>query len=237
MNSAPPGTQNLAACYENPLTITVRLASLQHQATNAAEFRASIRAALKAAMEHAKALGYSGEINQRAFFAVVALLDETVLRLQSPSFAEWARKPLQEEMFGHNRAGNVFFDHLRQLLAEQDSEEVADCLELYCLCLLLGFRGRYALSSGENWDGARSAEIHALIRQSREKMDRIRGALQFLPDAPPAPGKPIGPSGDSWSRGLAIAALAMLIVVLLAWGAFSLQLGSAAARLAAGAGA
>src|SRR5579872_2791952 len=172
MNSTPPATRNLASCYENALTIIVRLSSLQQQATNAAEFRASIRAALKAAMEQAKALGYSSEIHQRSFFAVVALLDETVLRLQSPSFAEWARKPLQEEMFGHNRAGNVFFDYLRDLLSRQDSAEAADCLEVYCLCLLLGFRGQYAVSSGENWGGARSAEIQSLIRQSREKIDR-----------------------------------------------------------------
>lgn len=237
MNSAPPRTKNLAWCYENALTIIVRLASLQQQATNAAEFRASIRAALKAAVEQAKTLGYSGEINQRAFFAVVALLDETVLRLHSPSFAEWARKPLQEEMFGHNRGGNVFFDYLRDLLRQQDSAEVADCLEVYCLCLFLGFRGQYALSSGENWGAARSAEIQALIRQSREKIDRIRGVLQFLPDAQPAPSSPVAASRDPWSRALGIAALAILILVLLAWGGFSLQLGSAAVRIASGSGA
>ncbi|MGA7523386.1 MAG: DotU family type IV/VI secretion system protein [Acidobacteriaceae bacterium] len=230
MNSAPSRTQNLASCYENALTIIVRLASLQ-QAANASDFRTSIRAALKAAMEQAKTLGYSGETNQRAFFAVVALLDETVLKLQSPSFAEWARKPLQEEMFGHNRAGNVFFDYLRDLLAQQDSAEAADGLELYCLCLLLGFRGQYALSSGENWSGARSGEIQTLIRQSREKIDRIRGPLRFLPDAQPAPEAPMPVSQDPWSRGLGIAALVMLVFVLLAWGAFWLQLGSTAARI------
>lgn len=237
MPSAPPRTPNLAACYENALTIIVRLASLQQQATNPTEFRASIRAALKAAVEHAKSLGYSGDVNQRAFFAVVALLDETVLRLQSPSFAEWARRPLQEEMFGHNRAGTVFFDYLRELLGQQDSAENADALEVYGLCLLLGFRGQYGLSSGDSWGGARSAEIRTLIGRSREKIDRIRGALQFLPDAQPAPATPKVTAKDPWSRGLGIAALALLIVVLVAWGAFGLQLASAAARIASGAGA
>lgn len=237
MNPTPPPTQNLASCYENALTIIVRLASLQQQMANAQDFRTSIRAALKAAMEQAKALGYASEINQRAFFAVVALLDETVLKLQFPAFAEWSRKPLQEEMFGHNRAGNVFFDYLRDLLAQQDSREAADCLEVYCLCLLLGFRGQYALASEENWSGARSGEIQTLVRQSREKIDRIRGPLQFLPDAPPAPPAPVAVSGDPWSRGLGIAALAMLLIVLLAWGAFWLQLGTAATRIGSGAGA
>ena len=238
MNPAPLLTQNLASCYESALTIIVRLPSLQRQATNAAEFRASIRAALKAGMERAKDLDYTGEINQKAFFAVVALLDESILKLESSSFSEWARRPLQEEMFGHNRAGNVFFEYLRDLLARQDSAEIADCLEVYCLCLLLGFRGQYALASREDWGGSRSAEVLSLIGQAREKMKRIRGEdLQFLPDAAPASPLPAHPAADPWSRGLGIAAWVMLILVLLAWGGFWLQLGSAAARIASGAGA
>src|SRR5579875_2506149 len=237
MNPAQSQTRNLATCYENALTIVVRLTSIHQQSANAQDFRTSIRAALKAAMEQAKALGYSSEINQRAFFSVVAVPDENVLRLQSPSFAEWARKPLQEEMFGHNRAGNIFFDYLRELLAQQDSHQNADCLEVYCLCLLLGFRGQYALSSGRNWGGAALGEVRDLIRQSREKIDRVRGALRFLPEVPAAPAalKPV--SVDPWSRGLGIAALVMLVLVFLAWGAFWLQLGSAATRIASGTGA
>jgi type VI secretion system protein ImpK len=237
MNPAASRTHNLASCYENALTIIVRLASLQQQAANALDFRVSIRAALKAAMEQAKQLGYSSEMNQKAFFAVIALLDETVLRLQAPAFAEWARKPLQEEMFGHNRAGNIFFDHLRDLLAQQESHQTADGLEVYCLCLLLGFRGQYALSSGGNWGAARSGEIQTLIRQAREKIDRIRGGLVFLPDARSVPAAAAKPSGDPWSRGLGIAALAMLIFVLLTWGAFLFQLSSVAARIGSGTGA
>src|SRR5580704_12663318 len=146
MNATMQRTQNLASCYENALTIILRLASLNQQAaTNSQDFRTSIRAALKAAMEQAKSMGYSSEANQLAFFAAVALLDESVLKMQNPAFADWAQRPLQEEMFGHNRAGEVFFDHLRNLLSRQDSAETADCLEVYCLCMLLGFRGKYAL--------------------------------------------------------------------------------------------
>src|SRR6201998_3227133 len=149
MTQTTQHTQSLASCYENALTIILRLSALNQQsAVNSQDFRASIRAALKAAMEQAKALGYSSEANQLAFFAVVSLLDESVLKLQHPAFADWAQRPLQEEMFGHNRAGEVFFDHLHAVLVRQDSAETADCLEVYCLCMLLGFKGKYALSSG-----------------------------------------------------------------------------------------
>ena len=76
-------SQNLASCYENALTVILRLTTMDRQAVpDSQAFRANIRAALKSAMEQAKVLGYSSESNQLAFFAVVALLDESVLRLQ-----------------------------------------------------------------------------------------------------------------------------------------------------------
>ena len=93
-------------------------------------------------------------------------------------------------MFGHNRAGEVFFDHLRALLARQDSEETADCLEVFALCMLLGFKGRYAISftvtelfrrnGKRNQQSQQSGEVLALIRQAREKIDRIRGQASFF---------------------------------------------------------
>ena len=243
MTQNPTRTQSLATCYENALTIILRLSALtQQSAANSQDIRTSIRAALKAAMEQAKALGYSSEINQLAFFAVVSLLDESVLKLQSPAFADWAQRPMQEEMFGHNRAGEVFFDNLRTLLARQDSMETSDCLEVYCLCMLLGFKGKYALaasvstymSGGAGNGGALGqrpgGEIQALIRQAREKIDRIRGQISFLPD-PPAPQVKQIAAIDPWSRTLGIAALVVLVITLLAFGGFWFLLSTGASHI------
>jgi type VI secretion system protein ImpK len=242
MKETPPRTYSLASCYENSLTTILRLAGLQQQSMpNSQGFRNSIRAALKTAMEEAKTYGYTSEINQLAFFAVVALLDESVLKLQSPAFADWAQKPMQEEMFGHNRAGEVFFEHLRTLLAKQDSHETADCLEVYTLCMLLGFKGQYALSSG-NTDyfssGVRpagasrpSGEIQTLIRQAREKINRIRGQAAFLPDDAPAPEVKQTAAIDRWSRGLGIAAISLLVLTLLVYGGSLIVLISGASQI------
>jgi type VI secretion system protein ImpK len=235
MNAMTQPTQNLASSYENALTIILRLASLNQQsAANSQDFRTSIRAALKAAMEQAKGLGYSSEINQLAFFAVVSLLDESVLKLQSPAFADWAQRPMQEEMFGHNRAGEVFFDNLRTLLTRQDSQETADCLEVYCLTMLLGFKGKYALAASIGYAASAGAryggEIQTLIRQAREKIDRIRGIISFLPDAATPEVKKTA-AVDRWSRGLGIAALVLLVLVLLAFGGFWFLLSSGAAQI------
>ena len=236
-----PRTQNLASCYETSLTVILRLASMQQSAANSENFRTNIRAALRAAMEQAKALGYSSEMNQLAFFAVVALLDESVLKLQNPVFADWAQRPLQEEMFGHSRAGEVFFEHLLTLLARQDSQETADCLEVYCLCMLLGFKGKYALASsfttyvsgqgnGGQWVQRPGGEIQTLIRQAREKIDRIRGQVSFLPDLPAPQVKQIA-TVDPWSRALGIAALVLFVITLLAFGGFWFALSAGASHI------
>jgi type VI secretion system protein ImpK len=192
-------------------------------------------------MEEAKAYGYSSELNQLAFFAVVALLDESVLKLQSAAFADWAQRPMQEEMFGHNRAGEVFFEHLRTLLARQDSQETADCLEVYCLCMLLGFKGQYALSSG-NTDyfssqgpsrgpSRPSGEIQTLIRQTRDKINRIRGQVAFMPDGAPTPEVKQTAAIDRWSRGLGIAAISLLVLTLLVYGGSLVALLSGASQI------
>ena len=236
MSDTSSRTWSLASCYENALTTILRLAAMQQQAApNSQGFRTSIRAALKSAMEQAKGYGYSSEVNQLAFFAVVALLDESVLKLQSAAFADWAQKPMQEEMFGHSRAGEVFFDHLHGLLIKADSQETADCLEVYCLCMLLGFRGKYALSSGYfEGQGAApriSGEIQALVRQAREKIGRIRGRLTFLPDAAPPPEVKTKKAIDAWSRGLGIAAIVLFVLTLLAFGGFWIALSSGASQI------
>jgi type VI secretion system protein ImpK len=192
-------------------------------------------------MEQTKSLGYSSESNQFAFFAVVALLDESVLKMQHPAFADWAQRPLQEEMFGHNRAGEVFFAQLQTLLTREDSPEAADSLEVYCLCMLLGFRGKYALTSGrtytsgassaEHWGAAGSGhEIDSLIRQCRQKIDRIRGQVSFLPNES-LPAIKQNAAVDRWSRSLGIAAAVLFVILLLSFGGAWFALSSGASRL------
>ena len=218
MNATMQRTQNLASCYENALTIILRLASLNQQsAANSQDFRTSIRAALKAAMEQAKGLGYSSEINQLAFFAVVSLLDESVLKLQSPAFADWARRPLQEELFGGHLAGETFFRNLKALLGQQDSPEVADALELHCLCLQMGYRGRYALGD--------SGELHQMLRMASEKIQRIRGTGYLVPPMAPPEVRPARAT-DSWSRALLITTCVLAGLTVIAFGGFELALGS-----------
>jgi type VI secretion system protein ImpK len=181
-----------------------------------------MRRSLQTAMQDAKSVGYSSETVQMGVFATVAYLDESVLNLQSPVFADWARRPLQEELFGGHLAGETFFRNLHALLGQQDSVEVADALELHCLCLQMGYRGRYALGD--------SGELHQLLRQAREKIQRIRGQAHLLPPMPPPEVKATR-AKDAWSRGLLITACVLAGLTVLAFGGFEIALGSGVAQV------
>src|SRR5581483_9024558 len=140
-----PRVNSLALCFQETITAILRVRFHRQQVQESESFRTHMRRSLQSAMQDARALGYSSETVQMAVFAVVAYMDESVLNLQSPVFADWARRPLQEELFGGHLAGEAFFRNLRTLLGQQDSPENADALEIHCLCLQVGYRGRYAL--------------------------------------------------------------------------------------------
>jgi len=88
-----------------------------------------------------------------------------VLSSGNPVFANWPRLPLQAELFHHQLAGEVFFQELQKTLNRSDSNETADLLEVYYLCLLLGFKGRYAAGG----------DLRSIMAAIEEKIRRIRG--------------------------------------------------------------
>ena len=188
---------SIAFCFQEVLTAILRVRFQRQQVQDAESFRTQMRRALQSAMQDARALGYSSEIVQMAVFAGVAFMDESVLNLQSPVFAEWARRPLQEELFGGHLAGEAFFQNLRVLLSKNDSWEVADVLELHSLCLEMGYRGRFALGD--------SGELHQLLRAALEKIQRVRGAPRLVPLVQSAQVPP-KKTGDAWTRSLIITA-------------------------------
>jgi type VI secretion system protein ImpK len=213
---------SLAFSFQEVLTAILRVRFQRQQVQDAESFRAQMRRSLQGAMQEAKGLGYSSDTVQMGVFATVAYLDESVLNLQSPVFGDWARRPLQEELFGGHLAGETFFVNLRKLLTMPDSPEVADALELHCLCLQMGYRGRYALGD--------SGELHQLLRQAREKIQRIRGAAYLVPPVPAPEVKPTR-ANDAWSRGLLITACVLAGLTVLAFGGFELALGSGVSQV------
>jgi type VI secretion system protein ImpK len=85
-----------------------------------------------------------------AKYAIVALLDETVLSIAGPCRDHWISSPLQLELFGDNIAGEEFYRKLDKLLVEP--EKMREVLEVYYLCLSLGFEGKYKIGNKQERD-------------------------------------------------------------------------------------
>ncbi len=213
--------ENLALLFQEALTVVERLRANRQRVADPETFRAQIRNALKTAEQEAQRRGYSAEDVRVATFAVVAFLDESILNSQNPIFADWPRKPLQEELFGVHVAGEIFFRNVERLLSRQDSQPLADLLELYQLCLLLGFRGRYSFTG--------AAEVRSISSQIEEKIRRIRGV-------PPDPvwqvtSQAIRPAGDRWIPMLGWIAVGCFVLAVILFVVFKISLSSSAGEL------
>ena len=74
-------------------------------------------------------------------YAMAAFVDEMVLVSDRSFRLDWMKQPLQVEFFGEHLAGEGFFNRLS--LLRQGGEQYVDILELYYVCLQLGFEGIY----------------------------------------------------------------------------------------------
>jgi len=170
-----PAQGNLALLYDAILTSIVRLQASRQHIPEAEAFRRRIKATLQD-IEHVSVLaGYDGHDIRDTHFAVVALLDSVVLHSNDPVRAEWERRLLQEELFGQTDAGVVFFEKLTAFQARRDSEQLANILEVYLLCLLLGFEGRYS--------GGMRGDLDGIAERIRKRIDNIRGRTRQISPA------------------------------------------------------
>jgi type VI secretion system protein ImpK len=213
----------LALALQEAFTVAVRLRANRQVAADAVSFRQQVKHLLTGADRDARARTYDPEYVKLAVYAYIAYLDETVLNSAQAMFSEWTRQPLQEEVFGEHMAGENFFRYLTELLGRQDSPELADLLEVYLLCLLLGFRGKYATGDPANLQG--------LTIAVQQKIQRIRGP-QGLPRTWALPqNEVIAAASDPWVRRLRNLALVLLVIALAAYGGYRLWLGSLAGDL------
>ena len=186
---------NLALCFQELFTAIVRVRFNLQSVPNADAFRANAKDLIRMATQEAAGRGYANDDVKVAAFAVVAFLDESVLTSKSPVFSTWSRMPLQEELFGEHMAGETFFQYVQLLLSRRDSVETVDVLELYYLCMLLGYRGRY----GSSGDG----ELRAIMESIKGKTNRVRGGNLPLSPAWALPGDaPLPKRRDRWLRRL-----------------------------------
>ena len=226
--AAGPGgkrrTENLALIFQEILTVTVRVRSNRQPVTDGNKFRNDMRNALRNAEKEAITRAYMPEDARFATFAVVGFLDESILNSSNPAFADWARMPLQEELYGHQLAGEQVFQNVERLLGRSDSNDLADVLEIYLLCMLLGYRGRYELSGPE--------ALRPVIDSVAEKISRIRGPLPGFSPAWAVPeGTVVTGRPDPWVKRLMMTALIAVGVTVVFFVLFKIFLAVGASGL------
>ncbi len=203
--------ENLALLYQGLLTGIVRVKSRRQHITDAESFRRRTKATLQEVERFAAAAGYDARDVRDTHFAVVAFLDSVVLNSADAVRSEWERKTLQEELFGQTDAGVVFFEKLERFFAQRDSPYLADILEVYLLCLLLGFEGRYS--------GALRAELDSNVEKVKRRIDDIRGHGNRLSpsyELPAEPAKsPVQPGRSNRLRFAALAAVLFTLILFL----------------------
>lgn len=130
-------------------------------------FRSRIKQFLTGFERGGRRLDASAEDIHLAKFAYCALIDEVVLMSKMRMRDVWERRPLQLEFFGDQLAGERFFEQLEML--RQGGAPRLQVLEVFHMCLLLGFQGRYVLEGSEklNYLTARLGDEIAQLRGRR----------------------------------------------------------------------
>ena len=118
----------------------------------------------------AHTLGCPQDVLRQAKFAVAAYLDEMVMASNSPEKLRWTSKTLQYEMFETQVAGKEFFRYLDEIRRKLPLN--TDLLEVYYMCLVLGFQGQYKLGGRE--------KLRALVAEIEGELQVKQGELPPL---------------------------------------------------------
>ncbi|HYM00037.1 MAG TPA: DotU family type IV/VI secretion system protein, partial [Blastocatellia bacterium] len=143
-------------------------------------------------------------------FALAAFVDEMVLTAKFPLREEWEKHPLQLEYFGEHLAGVTFFNKLDDLLKE--SADQADVIEVYYLCLLLGYKGKFKIY----FEDQLKAVVES-VAESLRRANRLRGgALSPHWKVTDQPAPPADPGIPTWLKtgGAILIAVAVLVFIV-----------------------
>jgi type VI secretion system protein ImpK len=140
---------------------------------------------------------------QEAKYALVAFVDEQIFRSPWPGRQQWMSKPLQLGYYNENTAGEGFFHHMDALSRDPTRAHV---LEIYYLCLALGFQGIYAVRN--DGDGLNSVTERAGVQLARA----LPQSDTFSPHGQPPDGGKRGGKSDVPIVTLGLVALGIALI-------------------------
>jgi type VI secretion system protein ImpK len=152
---------------------------------------------------------FSSKITQVAKFALASFVDETVLSNNFNLKAEWEKNPLQLEYFGEQLAGDKFFEKLSAMIKQIDV--TADAVEIYYVCMLLGFKGRYAVYEKDRLLSIMQETANALVKAG--KIRPVELSPHWLANDQPEPPKPR--KMPTWAKITALGGLGFAFIIYL----------------------
>ena len=158
--------------------------------------REQMLALLRDFVSRCRAAGIPDQDTAEARYAIVAFIDDRVLKSSWPGRAEWQSSPLQLRFYREFTAGENFFARMRALI-ERGGPVLP--LEAYYLCLALGFAGALTKAGG--------AHVRPLLDGARAVLLRRRSPDRIAPNAVPAraPPPPRAPMADRTCGGRGVA--------------------------------
>lgn len=152
---------------------------------------------------------FSSKIIQVAKFALASFVDETVLSNNFNLKEEWEKYPLQLEYFGEQLAGDKFFEKLAAMIKQVDV--TADAVEIYYVCMLLGFKGRYAVYEKDKLLTIMQQTANALVKAG--KIRPVELSPHWLANDQPEPPKPR--KMPTWAKISALGGLGFAVIIYL----------------------
>jgi type VI secretion system protein ImpK len=158
---------------------------------------------------------------QPAKYAICAFIDEMILTSSWALKESWADKPLQLAYFNDFSAGEEFYNKIDTLRGSKKNA----VLEVYYLCLALGFRGKYVDLQGME---KKKVLMDTMLREMRGAAPApAAGAGGLSPSWQPPDAMPgIVKNFPAWFVAAACGLLVILLFILL-----STLLGSSAERV------
>lgn len=121
--------------------------------------------------KNCQAVGVPPQTADAVKYALVAIMDETVLSIPGEARDLWVVNPMQLEIYGDNIAGQEFYRKLETML--EDPENNRDALEVYYLCLSLGFEGKYKIGNAEEREKVISDLARVLIKMDNSNVSAL----------------------------------------------------------------
>lgn len=171
--------------------------------------RPQIAGLLKEFEDRAIRYRHRESIIQVAKFGLASFVDETVLTQDFNLKEEWEKYPIQLEYFGEQLAGNKFYDKLDAMLRQIDV--TADAVEVYYVCMLLGFKGRYAVYEHDKLLKTMQKTADALVKVG--KISKVELSPHWLVNDQPVPPEKKGM--PTWAKLTAFSGLGMAVILYL----------------------